>query len=187
MSESIQDDDALFRHCVHPVSFSNAGRFVPNKFLMLYDEPDGSILASLAWGKYLYTVDLVHGYGCRMALRRNESARAKGKFTEAKRQVYCGAYGLTAARVRALAATEGLEEILSADVIHHIENDEAAHTDLRIVLKSELVTSIESTKTAIASRLWNACAGPLRHICAEDKELNDHPSSRLIDGPRGPY
>jgi hypothetical protein len=181
------DDDTVFRHCIYPVSFRGQRQFAHEKLIKLYDQPDGSILASVAWGKYMQTADLVHGYGCRLALRRNDKARSDGTFKENKKHVYCGAYALTSADVRVLAVTEGLEEIFSADLVHHIEDGELAHTDLRITLKPGSGVNIEATKTVILDRLWNACRGPWRHVCPEDGSMSNHCSLSLTDGPRGPY
>jgi hypothetical protein len=36
-------------------------------------------------------------------------------------------------------------------------------------------------------RLWNACSGPLRHICDCDKDIPEHPSSILSIPPGGEY
>jgi hypothetical protein len=35
--------------------------------------------------------------------------------------------------------------------------------------------------------MWNACDGPLIHICDCDKDIVDHPSSSLSVPPAGPY
>jgi hypothetical protein len=62
--------------------------------------------------------------------------------------------------IRALRTVEGLEEILSADVVHHMEDGEVARTDLRIVVKNSHDPSIEGTKTAIVwlgQRVVSAC------------------------------
>jgi len=181
----IPDGDDLFRHSIKPLSFK-AGIFVSQKFIMLKQEPDGSLLGSLAWERYVPAIEHVHGYGCRVAFRMNEKKRAEGKLKEKDRRVYCGAYGLKGEAVRKLATTSNLDEILSADIIHHIEEGEIAHTDLRIFLKPGIV-DIEDTKTAIVDRLWNACSGPLRHICDHDKDIKSHPSSSLLTAPCGEY
>jgi hypothetical protein len=183
-SGRIPDSDSLFRHCIHPLSFRR-NRFAQEKLLKLYDRPDGSLLASLAWERYVPTEKLIHRYGCRVALGINEKKRLEGKLTTKTRHVYCGAYQVTASAIRALPATEGLNEVTSADVIHHIEEREIAHTDLKIVLNSR--ANVEGTKTAILDRLWNAYSGPLEHVCDYDKDLKSHPKSGLRTPPRGPY
>jgi hypothetical protein len=153
----------------------------------LYDKRDGSIEASLAWERYVPTTELIHGYGCRLASGINARKQAEGKTRAKNRHVYCGAYELKANAIRALAATEGLTEILSADVVHQIEHGEIAHTALRIILKPDAAVDVEGTKTAILDRLWNAFSGPLKHICNEDKDIREHPNSGLITPPAGPY
>jgi hypothetical protein len=116
----------------------------------------------------------------------NERKQKAGKFKEKYRHYYCGAYQLTGCLVRALAIAPGLDEVASADIIHQIEAGEIAHTDLRVVLKPGNF-DIENTKTAIGDRLWNACSGPLKHICDCDKETDPHPSATLSIPPAGPY
>jgi hypothetical protein len=166
----IPDTDGLFRHWVHPTQFKgkNGSRFAPEKIVRLYDEDAHTLLASLAWQRYLPTTRHVHSYGCRLA--------SGGR-------IYCGAYGLYAGSVRDLVTTVGLD---SADVIHHPENDEIAHTDLRISLRIG-DTDEEGTKTAILDRLWQACSGPLRFICEDDRDVNPHPSTLLTVAPQGEY
>jgi hypothetical protein len=182
----IAGGDNLFRHCIHPLSFKGP-RFASDKLIKIYDESDGSLLASLVWERFVPTPTLLHGYGCRLALGMNDRARSEGTYRERNRRIYCGAYQLRADAVRALTVTEGLNEIVSADVVHHIEEGEIAHADLRIVLRLGDDFDIESTKTAIVDRLWNACRGPLKHVCDHDKETNPHPSSMLSAAPGGAY
>lgn len=181
----IPDRDSLFRHSIFPVSFKKKV-FASEKLIYLVKEPDGSLLASLAWERYVPTIKHIHGYGCRLALKRNEKKRADGKFKDKDRIVYCGAYQMKADAVRALASTYKLDEISSAEVVHHIEAGEISHTDLRISLKPG-VSDIEGTKTAIIDRLWNVCSGPLTHICTCDLDINPHPSLTLITPPAGAY
>lgn len=182
----IPDGDSLFRQSIHPISFKGRA-FAWEKCLKLYEEPDGSVLASLTWERYVPTTELVHDYGCRRAFSINEKKRTHGKLKDKDRHVYCGAYQLKGRAIRALATAEALNEILSADVIHHVEEGEIAHADLRIVLKPGAGLDVEGTKTAILDRLWNVCSGPLRHICDYDKDIAVHPSSGLITAPAGPY
>jgi hypothetical protein len=183
----IADGDSLFRQSVHPVSFRGGKAFAWAKCLMLYDEPDASLLASLTWDRYVPTTEAVHGYGCRLAFRMNEKKRIAGKLTDKNRNVYCGAYQLKGKAIRALATVEGLNEVLSADVVHHVQEGEIAHADLIIVLKPGGVADIEGTKTAILDRLWNACSGPMRHICDCDNNILEHPSLDLAIPPAGAY
>jgi len=185
----ISDGDSLFRQSVHPVSFKNKGKvFEWAKCFMLYDQPDGSFLASLSWEMYLPTTEEVHDYGCRLAFRRNEKKRIAGKLTDNNRSVYCGAYQLKAKTIRELATpVEELNEVLSAEVVHSVEEGEIAHANLTIVLKPGGVPDIEDTKTAILDRLWSSCSGPMKHICDCDKNIPEHPSSSLAIPPAGAY
>lgn len=175
----IPDEDGLFRHIIHPVAFKG-GRFNPTKAVHLTTTTDGSILGSLAWERYLPTVAHVHNHGCRMAFKRN----ARANFEPKRRQTYCGAYRLNGGAVRAL--TEDVHEVLSADVIHQPENGEIAHTDLKIVLRSQIFDP-EGTKTAIVASLWNSSSGPLTHVCNYDNDVSPHPSVLLATAPGGTY
>jgi len=180
----IPDGDSLFRHCIHPVSFSRK-TFALEKFIHLRRESDDSLLGSLVWERFVPTVRHVHKRGCEMAHQRNEKERARGTFKEKYRSVYCGAYELKANSVRALVSAENLDEVSSADVIHHIEGGEIAHTDLRIFLKPG--SHVEATKTAIVASLWNAFSGPLFHKCVCDLDIDPHPSINLPRPPAGEY
>jgi hypothetical protein len=79
-----------------------------------------------------------------------------------------------------------LDEVEYADVVHHIEEGEIAHTDLIIGLKA-VVGDREGTKTAIAVGLWNACSGPIPHRCDGDQDIRTSEISILPTAPRGPY
>ncbi|MEO8051929.1 MAG: hypothetical protein ABI833_16045 [Acidobacteriota bacterium] len=108
----IPDGDSLFRHSIHPLVFRSQGKtFAPEKWITIYPQDDGSLLASLAWGRYVPTTRHVHGYGCRLAFGINQRKREAGKFKEKDRHIYCGAYELKGSSIRALAATELLEEL----------------------------------------------------------------------------
>lgn len=181
----IADDDSLFRHSVYPVAFKK-GAHDWDKYWYLTNQANG-FLGSLAWEKYVPTTELVHEYGCRLASCRNEKKLTSGNYKDRDRQVYAGAYKLTAKAIRELSSAEGLAEILSADVVHHIENGEIAHADLKIVLKPGGDFHIAATKTAVIVQLMNSCSGPLKHVCDCDHDILDHPSSRLVTAPAGPY
>ena len=183
----IPDSDNLFRCCIHPLSFKSQGRrFASEKLLRLqHDQEKGTLLASLAWERYVPTTKHVHAYGCRVAFYMNEKLRAEGKL-ERERRIYCGAYRLNASAVRALENADALNEISSADVVHRIENKEIAHTALIISLKPGDF-DVEGTKTAIVDRLWNVCSGPLKYIGVCDQDIKPHPSSGLSTPPAGPY
>lgn len=183
-SKRISDRDSLFRQTIHPITFRGKA-FAPEKFLKLYDRDDGSLLASLTWERYVPTAKLVHDYGCRLASRMNE--RLPGKSKDRRKYIYCGAYQTKGGAIRALPDADGLDDVLSADVVHHIEYGELAHTDLRIVLKSNPSFNVEGTKTAILDRLWTGCCGPLRHKCECDADVIDHPSTGLDTPPGGIY
>src|ERR1700690_1223593 len=184
----IPDRDSLFRQCVYPLAFRSSNRFAQDKLLRFtYEQSSGTLRGSLAWERFVPTTDLVHSHGCRLAFRMNEDLRTAGKFKENARRVYCGSYQMNGKTIRALPTSEGLNEILSADVIHDVEAGEIAHTTLKIVLIPERVFDIEGTKTAIVDHLWNRCYGPLRHVCDCDKSMVAHPGSNLPDGPAGQY
>jgi hypothetical protein len=178
--------DSLFRHVIFPLAFRGAA-FQWDKGMRLWDEPDGTVLASLAWERYVPTAAYVHGYGCRLSSGMTEKERKKEKYRERDRRIYCGAYRLRADLIRGLATTGGLHDVLSADVIHHVEAGEIAHTDLKIVFRENPEFDLEGTKTAILDRLWNGCQGPLSHICDYDHDISQHPKSGLLEPPLGQY
>lgn len=168
------------------MSFKGAA-FASDKFWRLYDELDGSLLGSLAWERYAPTLQHVHEQGCRMAFKRNDKKRKEGTFKEKGRQVYCGAYQIRANVIRNLPA-DNLAGVQSADVVHHIEEGEIAHTDLKIVPAQGAVPfDIETTKTVVVDRLWRASTGPIKHICTEDQDLSSHPNTSLPTPPAGEY
>jgi hypothetical protein len=186
----IPDKDGLFRHVVFPNGFKSTkkrdkARFEYKKLIKWYDELDG-IHASLAWERYLPTTKDVHGYGCRLASRRNESLKSNGKYTEEKRNIYCGTYRLTAQTIHNLIFSPDFREILSTQVTHKIEEGEIAHVDVRVVLNSGW-SDIEGTKTAIMDRLWSKSTGPLKHVCEYDQDIDPHPNAQLETPPGGDY
>jgi hypothetical protein len=181
----IPDGDSVFRHCVYPVAFRKQ-TLSPEKAIKFYNEPYG-FLASVAWEVFVPTPTYIHRYGCRLADSINTNSRVAGSFKEESPKVYCGAYQLSAGVIRALSTIEGLEEIESADVTHHIENKEIAHCDLKIVLKLNNGRDSEGTKTAIVDRLWRSCRGPLTHTCSCDNHISPHPSSYLVTPPAGAF
>jgi hypothetical protein len=185
-SGPIGEHDSLFRHVVFPLAF-RGGAFQWDKGMKLWDQPDGTVLASLAWERFVPTIAEIHGYGCRLAFQMTEKERKKDRYREKDRRIYCGAYQFKASRIRALARSDGLDDVLSADVTHHIEEGEIAHTDLRFTVSEEPRFDIEGTKTAILVRLWQACSGPLIHKCSYDDDILDHPGSALPTPPSGPY
>lgn len=178
--------DSLFRFCVYPTTYrSNA--FAPNKFINLIAEGDQRVVGSLAWEMYAPSLRHLHEYGCRIAAGINAQRLAEGKTKPKYRNVYCGAYQLTNEVIARLAKSDGLGEVLSATVVHKIENGELAHAELRICLRPGIKVDIEGTKTAIIDRLWNSCRGPLLHECECDEDIKEHPGQRLPVPPLGEY
>jgi hypothetical protein len=182
----IPDSDSLFRYCIYPLSFKGK-QFAWEKLVHLkYCQDKGTLRGSLAWERYVPTTKHVHGYGCRVASYMNDDLRTHGRSLEKNRRIYCGAYRLNGSAVSALATTNALDEISSSEVVHHPENGEIAHTDLRISLNRGDF-DVEATKTAIVDRLWNACSGPLKYTDICDQDIKTHPSSALNTPPAGPY
>ena len=100
--------DSLFRHIFHPVAFNSKGSvFLPEKkaFHLKESEDGKALIGSLVWQRYVPTENYLHNHGCRIAHRRNQRA--------AKKSVYCGAYELKAAAIRALVTAENLAEVSS--------------------------------------------------------------------------
>lgn len=180
----IPDKDSLFRHAVYPASFKKKV-FANESLWHLTNQADGSILGSLAWQRFEPTASYVHQHGCRLSRNRNERARQKGTYKEDRRNVYCGFFEISAERVRGIPS-DPLSGVLSADVIHHIEENEIAHTDLRFRLHPD-ESNIEAVKTAIAVLLWNRCTGPQMHVCECDTNVVMHPNGGLEITPLGEY
>jgi hypothetical protein len=181
----IPDGDKLFRHSVFPYGFTKE-RFRHGGIIKFYNQEDGSLLGSVTWQRLLPTTQHIHGYGCRLAAKQNQKLVAKGEFAESKRRIYCGAYQFTAESIRLLATLHELNEIASAEVTHHPEDGEIAHTDLKIKFNGVPV-NIATTKTAIIDRIWAAGCGPLTHVCNCDADIVDHPNSTLSAPPGGAY
>ena len=184
--DRIRDGDYLYRYSVHPLSFHRDIFDQSRLFHLVYNAASDAILGSLAWERFVPTHEYIHAYGCRLAKKRNDKKRAEGKLNRENRQIYCGAYGLRARFVRALVGAEELAEVASADITHLVEDGEIAHAELKIVLVAG-TANVESTKTAILDRLWNASCGPLTHICDYDDDLDEHPSTSLSIGRGGEY
>lgn len=178
----VPDGAFLYRHALRPTSFKGKN-FSSQKALSLYEE-SAAFETSVAWDRLVPTEQHVHDYGCRMAGQRNDKARRDGKYKEANKQVYCGAYRFSAGAVRAMRGNNGLEGLISASVKHQIENGEIAHTAVKFVISGDHPDR-EGLKTAIIDRLWNLCSGPMRHVCTTDADLASHPSTLLGDAPLG--
>ena len=177
MSVAIPDLDNLFRGAHHPIAFSNK-TFKPLKFMKIFpDKTDfRRIEASFIWERYAPTAAYVHSCGCRRSKKRKQ------------KDIYCGAYQITARSVRALMNTTGLPEVATADIIHSIEDSEISHASFRVQLWDDVEEEdAEDVKTAIADRLWNSSRGPLKHICPADRDLPQHPSGSLELAPLGSY
>src|SRR5271166_3702713 len=187
----IPDGDGLFRHAVYPHHFtktsSTGGAVFAIKSLMRIkeDESDGLFHTSLGWERYLPNSRHVHAIGCRNAFRQNARLKAKGKYKEKDRRIYCGAYRSTARAIRELPLGQALSGVSSVEVTHLPEEGEIAHVDLKFALSSDFDT--ETTKTAIIRLLWSACCGPLKHACHCDKDLDFHPNAHLAVPPGGEY
>jgi hypothetical protein len=109
--------------------------------------------------------------------------RNQGRTKAKDRRIYCGAYVFTVDAVRKLRGTKGLPEVVSADVVHKIEDGEVAHAALLIELHPG-TTNVEGTKTAIIDRLWQVSGGPLKHTCECDHDVKNHPSQNLSSAAR---
>lgn len=182
-SSRIPDHHNVFRATIYPLAFKSNNKFNQHKAFKLESQEDGSILGSLAWERYVPTTKHVHRYGCRLAFGMNRKYREQGNRKD--RRIYCGSYNLKVGAIRGLV-NELREVVLSADVIHHIENGQIAHADLRILVGKDHHGD-EGTKTAILDRLWNSCRGPIKHECEGDQDVGQHPNKNLEPPPQGEY
>jgi hypothetical protein len=183
--DRINDGDYLYRHCVYRTSFR--GKVFDHSKLFNIDVEESDVLiGSLAWERFLPTPQEIHPYGCRLAKKRNDKKKSEGKLDKKSRQIYCGAYALKAHSIRTLVGTELLNEVQTAEVTHLVEDGEIAHVELRIGLAAG-TANVESTKTAILDRMWNASCGPLAHICDADADLEPHPNTGISVAPGGKY
>ena len=182
MTTVIPPGDNLFRGAHYPLAFRKTV-FRRAKFIKLYWDATNPTLieASFVWDRYAPTEGLVHAYGCRVSYRRNHRKPDK-------RDIYCGVYHLKVSHVRGLAATAGLPEVATADVVHQIEDNEIAHVgcDIRLGAAAD-EEGIEGIKTVIVDRLWSGCRGPLTHTCQMDRDLDPHPNNNLEVASLGPY
>jgi hypothetical protein len=186
ISWRIQDEHSVFRASVFPIVFRSSGTVYDSSklFYLGTDPQSGAIICSVAWEGFAPTLSHVHSFGCRLAAKRNEKLAKEGKLKPKNRRVYCGSYGIRVAAVRSLIGMHGLPEVVSADVLHHVEDSEIAHANLTILLANN-TEDIEGTKTAIVDRLLHASRGPLLHVCGCDADIDKHPSADLTPGIGG--
>lgn len=180
----VQPGDILYRHCVFPHSFSKAPNFDKKRYWNLTGKHGEDLIeTSVAWERFAPTLGYVHAYGCRLAAYQTKQLRESGEL-QAPPRIYCGAYQFSVDAVRLLKGAKNLKDIVSAEVVHRIEeNGELAHAALLVKLK-DASRDIENLKTAIVAVLWKRTNGPFKHICSCDRDLkNNHPNLRMEDAP----
>lgn len=183
----VKDGDNVFRLVIHPIAFRSKA-FAVAKMIHLVWLDQETIVTSLAWEIFLPTAEMLHRYGCDHASSLNQKTlQDRGELRAKDIRVYCGSYQLRTNLVRGLAAMDGLDGVASADVVHLVEDGKIAHVNLEIKIDPEWSGDLEGTKTAIIDRLWNACRGPLRHVCRTDAQETLHPSAALEIPPSGEY
>jgi hypothetical protein len=182
----LPDGEQVWRSAVFPVAFKKK-KLSQRALFKLYSAENSSFLLemSLVREKYAPSLDMMHGFGCRLAAGQNQNLIAKGKDAD---RIYCGAYQLRTEDIRRLSEEPQLPEVTKAQVLHIVEDDELAHANMRIEVDTGGdEEAIEPVKTLIVDRLWNKSAGPARHICPPDQHVQGHPSTALEDGPNGSY
>ena len=188
MSEGVEEDHDVFRAVVHPTIYKSKAFSHDKMFYLQFNETDKSIVTSLVWRKYLPTEGALHSYGCSLAARRNAILQEKAELKAKNRRVYCGAYQIGANSIHDLSSDDFLNKAIeAAEVVHAIEFDEEAHVNLVVKVRLDWQGDVALTMTAIVDRLWNACRGPLLHICPCDAQLSSHPSINLPSAPNGQY
>jgi hypothetical protein len=185
----IPDGDHLFRATVHPNAYKikkQSDQFVTSKAFKLEATPNdpAAFIGSLVWGRLAPTDVHVHDYGCRLAAKMNVNAKNQGRSTQ---YVYCGSFQVEARAIRQLPRAHNLNEVISASISHFPEDGEVAHAELKVTFDLNLVKGIEGSKTAVLIHLWNSCRGPMVHKCNCDFALNPHPSTTLVEPPKGAY
>jgi|SRR5580704_9685944 hypothetical protein len=190
---SISVDDEIFRDAIYPFAYTNSppdkARFRPDKVLKLRDETnaDGGITlsSSLTMGALAPNQRELRCHGCRVARRMNEKDKQSDRYKEASRRIYCGSYHIPAGSIGDLATV--MSEVTAARVIHEPEDGEVAHVALLADLSVTDSVLVEGAKTKIIHSLWQSSRGPLRHVCGDDADTVNHPSSRLEEPPAGAY
>ena len=179
-SNFISDCDSLFRHTIFPIMFRNNGHFAAEKVIR-FSQEDGSILASVAWDRYLPNTRQVQrsGFGCRLAVRMNE--RSQGR----KSAIKLGLCGFISCQPACFGYVAHNRDEITVEAEHERETDVISTTKYR--LNPFPRPNVESTKTAVIDRMWNGFSGPSNHKCDCDRDIQPHPNSELIPGPRGPY
>jgi hypothetical protein len=188
---SIGEEDSLFRCVVFPSAFDEPDEhdvgairiFDTSKALDLrFDRGLNQFETSVAWQKFAPMIGHVHSFGCRLASKAN----AKRK-RDALPVVYCGAYEVTLDRLfNQCRHIPGLSDM---SAMHVIEEDEIAHANLQFRFSDVPKTKddIAFRKTDIMNEVSIVIRGPLKHVCAENVHLADHPSDKLVVLPAGAY
>jgi hypothetical protein len=182
----VPDGEQVWRSAVFPIAFKKK-KLSQRALFKLYSAEASPFLVemSLVREKYAPSLEMMHGFGCRLAAAQNRNRVADGKAAD---RIYCGAYQLRCEDIRRLSEEPQLPEVRNAQVLHIVENDELAHANMQIEVDTGGdEEAIEPVKTLIVDRLWSKSSGPAKHICASDTQVQDHPSEALEDGPNGPY
>jgi hypothetical protein len=184
---AVPDGESVWRSAVFPVAFKKKKQLSPKTFLKLWPASEGPFVLemSLVRGKYAPTLPMVHAFGCRLAASQNQLLIGKEKAAD---RIYCGAYQLTVGDIHNLRGMANLSEVTKVEVLHVIEDGEFAHSNLRIEVDTKGdEEAVEPIKTEIVDRLWQRLAGPAKHVCKCDEEVDPQPSDWLQDSPRGRY
>ncbi|MBU2739945.1 hypothetical protein [Acidithiobacillus concretivorus] len=131
----VPENDNVFRQCVFPVSFggNKSRRFSYQKLLRLKESGE-RLVTSVAWERYAPTTSHLHGYGCRLAEKRNTRSKFEDSYKEEKRSIYCGSYQLKLQNIRKLMLDPLLVEITDSQIVHAVEDGEIAHANLEFFL-----------------------------------------------------
>lgn len=184
----VPENDNVFRQCVFPVSFrGNKSRIFSYQKLLRLEESRGRLVTSVAWERYAPTTNHVHGYGCRLAEKRNTRLQPKDSYTKEKRSIYCGSYQLKLQNIRKLMRDQLLSEFKDSQIIHAVEDGEIAHANLEFFIDEKSQFDREGTKTAIIDLVWRAAQGPLLHVCEHEREATQPCHEDLPVPAAGPY
>src|SRR5579862_9273098 len=86
--------DVVFRHVVYPLAHAGKRRDFSSPKYMRFKNMGGVYRTSLAWRRFLPTIDAVHEYGCNISSGINASKLVNGVLPAKSRHVYAGAYAL---------------------------------------------------------------------------------------------